>query len=293
MDRLPLPLDTLREMIEWAAESDWSLQTASALSLVSKGVQFWSDKYLFQNIVIYEDRVPKKMSAFLLDFIQEDRSPRYELARFHVRRFATRATGHSKDLVKFISHCPNLFTICLWNEWIRNRLLNKPLPSLRRLTFSSCRSVSSLSFRSPIFQTVTHLALVPFYITKWHKFFSNGLSTMPALQYLILYGNDRYGALPTPSDMLELSQNIAPSIRVLAVTIDGLVDPSLMEGNLDPRIIIVTDRLKWSDEDTENPFVEITNNIGFQSWTGERLEEESIWAQIERIYHARQQLRLS
>ncbi|KAH8824199.1 hypothetical protein DL96DRAFT_1613361 [Flagelloscypha sp. PMI_526] len=194
-----------------------------------------------------------------------------------------RAIGHSKDVFKFISHCPKLGSICVWNDWIRNRLVNKSLPSLRHLTFSSCRSVSSLSFTSPLFQSVTHLSLDVFYITEWHKFFSNGLSTMPVLQYLILNGNDEYGTVPTPGDLAELSQNMAPSIRVVAVAIIGLVDHSLMEGNLDPRIIMVTDRLKWEGEETENPFVEISNE-GFRSWTGEFAEEESIWAQIERIY---------
>ncbi|KAH8806975.1 hypothetical protein DL96DRAFT_586432 [Flagelloscypha sp. PMI_526] len=282
-----LPLDILQEIIELAAESDWSLEIASALSLVSKGVQFWSDKYLFQNIVIYEDSVPKAMSAFLVDFVQDDRSPRYELARFHVRRFATNGVENTNETFNFIYHCPHLVSIALWNIPISDTLLNVSLPYLRHLTFSSYKKKSAQSFKAPLFDHITHLDLFGFYVTEWQTLFSNGLSVMPILQYLILNGNGKYGANPTPTDMAKLSQNIAPSIRVLAVAIDDLVDLALMGGNYDPRIIMVTNGLKGGD-DTENPFVEITSG-GFRSWTGERPEEETIWAQIERIHHAKKE----
>ncbi|KAH8824198.1 hypothetical protein DL96DRAFT_1682509 [Flagelloscypha sp. PMI_526] len=216
-----LPLDVLQDIIEWAAESDRSLQTTSMLSLVSKEVQLCSDKYLFRNIIIPDTNIPKKMTEFLVDFVQDHRSPRYDLARFHVRR-------------------------------------------------------------SPLLQTVTHLELIGFYLSKWQTLWSGGLSTLPVLRYLILSGNGRRGSDLTSEDMTELSQNMPPSTRILALAMSGNVDLALMEENHDPRIIIVRDGSKQG-EAADHPVVKITNE-GFRSWTGERPEEETIWAQIERIY---------
>ncbi|KAH8828925.1 hypothetical protein DL96DRAFT_1708097 [Flagelloscypha sp. PMI_526] len=167
-----LPLDILRLLLEFSASAN--IESARALSLVSKEVQQWTDPHLFQTVkglgLRYSgDRMP---DATLLERVcMSDASPRLIRARKHVHTVAwERNVPHKSSIEPVLKYFPHLVQLCLWSNIFPYRQsqfgsqrehfeITRSYPSLRRLAtcIYSLLNISPNAFGSPFWMTITHL----------------------------------------------------------------------------------------------------------------------------------------
>ncbi|KAH8828923.1 hypothetical protein DL96DRAFT_1708095 [Flagelloscypha sp. PMI_526] len=168
-----LPLDILRLLLEYSASA--SIDSARALSLVSKDVQHWIDPYLFQNMqglgIEYSSEIYR---TSLVDWMcLPDASPRLVFARRYVRTVAwEKHVPHNSSIKQVLESFPSLAQLCLWKNIFPHRPnssashsqyfeITQRYPSLRRIatcTFDTS-STPPNAFGSPFWMTITHLQI--------------------------------------------------------------------------------------------------------------------------------------
>ncbi|KAH8824209.1 hypothetical protein DL96DRAFT_1613387 [Flagelloscypha sp. PMI_526] len=266
-----LPLDLARLVIEFTASADWSLQTVTALSLVSKEVQSWSDRYLFRDIVVGDDGLPRT-EEFMRDFAQDNAPIRFQTARSYVRTFSTQATdGDERLALKFLLCCTNIHSIAFWHMTIPSPLRDRSIPSLERLSFSPGDD-ARLSFSAPLFRTITHLEIAGYDSSDWPVLWSAGLSSMPSLTHLVL------DALPDVKPHIHLLSNLPDSVRIIMLRFGRITQATRVAD--DPRIVCFASQEQNASEGF--PHLDIFVE-GFHTWTGKKFEDETYWTIGERL----------
>ncbi|KAH8818786.1 hypothetical protein DL96DRAFT_1621936 [Flagelloscypha sp. PMI_526] len=275
-----LPIEILMVVISLAAAS--SPRVAVNLSLVSHEVQRWSDSHLFKNIVIQDSHIPRAMEVLLDSFILKNASARFLQARNYVRTFSTKQVkDNKKRLPKFISRCPNLFSIALWNYPLPLGISSLIMPSLRRVAFPNTRG---LSFESPIFRTVTHLELVNWDIPIPP---SLGLQSMKYLTHLIL---SPWGFYPLGIDQAAVELfPLGLQILFLALKENGVhMRHWPPRRGTDIKYLLPVTGPNVSVPGIEN--LDVYGDEAFKVWSGEIPEEESFWVKGERLLQSSRRL---
>ncbi|KAH8814745.1 hypothetical protein DL96DRAFT_1684985 [Flagelloscypha sp. PMI_526] len=306
-----LPLDILRLLLEFSA-SAW-LESAKALSLVSREVQGWTDPHFFQ--IVEGSFLFGEYRISLLDrMCMSDASPRLVLARNYVRAAAWRNFVPQQSYIKqALDHFPNLVQLCLWNNvfpfepkngsWssLQPFEITQKYPSLRRVAtcLNDLLNVPQNAFGSPFWTTVTHLHLTYSHaISSRHSPFELPLFvTMPSLTHIalstILGGrNERNVDLA----FSRVTATLPPSLKLCLLYITPpqneprrpwLARMVITSHEFDERIVM------WSmtPEDNTDELVGTSVDDNFRAWCGAQLEDgaHTYWEMGEAVLKKRQE----
>ncbi|KAH8804178.1 hypothetical protein DL96DRAFT_1631411 [Flagelloscypha sp. PMI_526] len=261
-----VPIDVARLIIEIAALSDSSLCTARALSCVSSAVQLWSDPFLFQNIVIrHEGAVPDAM-----------------FPRAYVKTFSTKQETDQEDTIpRFISLCSALQSLCLWSLEPDPSYFSTSVPSPRKMSLSFFDD--SLTFRMPLFQSVTHLELASFTPDERQIMWDADISSLPYLTHLVLDVRDEVDDMV--STISNLSSHVSPNLKVLLLILSRYQKDSLNGISYHDKIVLdvganLEHPFHTVDDEVGDDFVDVFH-LGWRAWTGQMLEEETFWGRAE------------
>ncbi|KAH8826088.1 hypothetical protein DL96DRAFT_1607143 [Flagelloscypha sp. PMI_526] len=283
-----LPVDLAREIIELAAASDTSRQTARSLSLVSREIQSWSDRFHFQNLV--EDPSGPEEKDFLAHFVSDQPSNRLKRARLYVLRFASRRSYDHQGHIG----CPNLTSLALWAVELPALFQhpNQSLPNLRRLCFSFVYGgASAISFRSPAFQNVTHMDLGAWAVEDWPTFWQAGTELMGSLTHLVL--NGKSARTEERQNLIsEAMSHMPPALRVLIVIVEEETLPDIVNEQYDPKVVFIVEH-----SSLPSGFGEIRGHVNggdaFEMWSGEGNENLTYWSVAESVVEDRSMLKPS
>ncbi|KAH8826086.1 hypothetical protein DL96DRAFT_1607140 [Flagelloscypha sp. PMI_526] len=261
-----LPVDIARLIVEMASRS---LYTACSLSLVSKEVQTWSDPFLFCTVVIsVTDIVSKEMELFMDSFTAPTPTQRLLRARGYVQIVATQQlTDPNKRIPRFLGCCSNLFSFCNWTQVLSSSFFDLHIMSLKWLSLNGW--VEPLSFKSPVFQSITHLDLTGLNFSEWPDIWNANLGFIPSLTHLLL---DASG----PSDVISndvlsiISSHLTPTIQLVLLSVKGVTKGSITSDH-DKRIAIV-------EMGALNVYEEV-----WMTFSGPLQEGEAVWSHAEKL----------
>ncbi|KAH8804182.1 hypothetical protein DL96DRAFT_636027 [Flagelloscypha sp. PMI_526] len=276
-----VPVDIARLIFESAAVSDRS--TACALSCVSREVQFWSDPFLFRNVVIQDEgTVREAMLEFIDNFISEDPPSRILRARDYVQRFSTKQDNDQENRIpKFIGLCTALESLCLWTLDLTAPFLPINIPSLRKISFSSFDK-GPQTFNVPLFHSVTHLEIDsadPISIWKAE------LSSMSSLTHLVLVLLDQNKIATAISTV---SCSLPSHLQVLLLVMRRTEQSSLEGISYDERIVIGVSLRSNEVPSESNSYAEYVYEEDWAAWTGETSEVDTCWAKAELLLRDKQ-----
>ncbi|KAH8818789.1 hypothetical protein DL96DRAFT_1820188 [Flagelloscypha sp. PMI_526] len=286
-----MPTELVTLIVSLAAAS--CPQTAAKLSLVSRQVQSWSDPHIFRNIVFGDD----SWSAEDLDehfslAIADDASPRLVRGRSYIRTFSSKQYEKSTgQFCKFISLCPNIFSIAFWDAELPLGITSLSIPTLRRMSF---QETSGLSLQSPLFKTVTHLDLAGW---KFSSLPTLGVRNMTSLTHLVLSS----ATIDVSHVEEEVLKGAAPSLRLLILRLYEDAPPLPAEDLRKlrkslPCVLPLTAPEECEDEEGEGEKGEIEKeevpwlasfdvscDTAFEEWCREIPEEDSFWHKAEKL----------
>ncbi|KAH8824196.1 hypothetical protein DL96DRAFT_1613352, partial [Flagelloscypha sp. PMI_526] len=162
-------------------------------------------------------------------------------------------------------------------------LCDLSIPSLRRITFTRGDDDDPMFFSAPLFHMITHLELSAFDSSDWPSLWISGIPSMTSLTHLVLD--------TTPSSDLQghLLMRLPSSVRLILLRIDSNPATTSSSVHDDPRIVYFTSEI--GTETDEIPFLSVFSD-GFDVWTGKLSEEETFWAEGERLLLEKQRLKL-
>ncbi|KAH8833111.1 hypothetical protein DL96DRAFT_1584816 [Flagelloscypha sp. PMI_526] len=281
----PLPMDLAQYIIELVCMTDKG--TTLSVALASKQMREWSDEYLWTNIAFqYKHHTQPGVLVELLsrqEFLDSPQAKRIQ---------AVGLQGSLPAHAERILALPNLKTLVVQQPRALSDLHGVTCPSLRHILCTPPeRSNSSFEFNIPLFQTVTHLNLIPSSNWRGNSDWCNAdwssLKSLPCLTHLYLNISSMGGevefmdkfklALPTALQVavIRLSEERQPQAFEAVRT--GRIDIRLVAGKgagqTDPQVKPWVLHLAW-----DNPMDWIS--VDFQG-------PNNLWSRAEAILKER------
>ncbi|KAH8833198.1 hypothetical protein DL96DRAFT_713213 [Flagelloscypha sp. PMI_526] len=269
-----LPLDLAQQIIEVSAASH--IETALTLSVISKEVQPWVDKYLFETLHITSNTSVGRIAEIL------ERSAH----RLQWTRTCAISSSVTFNLIpRRLFSLPNLVTFCSWH---RHSFVTEfrpgPVqlcPSLRllscdpRLWAYGEDSNSSPNFNLPIFKYITHLDLL---VGDWNSVDWLPFRSLCYLTHILVEVDWEQSSCPTLI-VQGLLPSLPPSVCICVLDYGHEEDPvdiplfdQLRLGQVDERILMGN----WREENTL-PWVLCIDTTDLLKWATSRFGGDDFW----------------